>query len=428
MIGRSSVLVAAVVSTAAIAAFVACTTPDPRAGNKNQGGSTSSSSSSTSSSSSSSGGVDASTVTTIECGPAPGAAGAFDKKALLGAAAKCAAWHACGFQNAATKLRDAAKAYAAGPTDATRDAARAAWKAAMAEQSKMELFRFGPAGNTGQDPYHGRGLRSFVHPWPDTNRCLVETQVAGKEWQKGIDLVLPSGRGLFAIEYVLFYGGADTACLPGSPTGQAWGSITPADLAKAKADYGVAVAENVLGVAVELRNVWLPAPGGEDFTAKLLAFDGYGSEQETLNVVAWSLLYEEKEIKDTKIAPRAGVVMTPPIPETPFALVEVENIRTNLRAFRTLFQGCSADGTGIGFDDWLIAAGQGQLANEILAAMNAEQAAVDAFPPFDKATEQQFADLYVLMRNLATIMKTRFFGSASPLNLKLPASVASDTD
>lgn len=427
MIRRSAVFVAAVASTAAIAAFVACTTPDPRAGNKNQGGSSSSSSSSTSSSSS--GGVDASNVTgPIDCGPMPGAAGAFDKKALLGAAAKCSAWHACGLQNAATALRDAARAHAAAPTDATRDAARAAWKTAMTEQSKMELFRFGPAGNTSQDPYHGRGLRSFVHPWPDTNRCQVETQVASKEWQKGIDLVLPSARGLFALEYVFFYGGADTVCLPGSPTGQTWSSIAPADLAKAKADYGLAVAENVLGVAVELRNVWQPAPGGEDFGAKLLAFDGYGSEQEALNVVAWSLLYEEKEIKDTKVAPRAGVVMTPPIPETPFALVEIENIRTNLRAFRALFQGCSADGTGIGFDDWLIAAGQGQLANEILTAMTAEQAAVDAFPPFDKATEQQFADLYGLMRTLAAIMKTRFFGSASPLNLKLPAGVASDTD
>ena len=427
MLRRSALLLGGVAFTASIAAFVACTTPDPRAGTKNQGGSSASSSSSTSSSSSS-GGVDASNVTTIECGPMPGAAGAFDKKALLGAAAKCAAWHACGFQNAATALRDAAKAYAAGPTDATRDAARAAWKAAMNEQSKMELFRFGPAGNKSQDPYHGRGLRSFVHPWPDTNRCQVETQVASKEWQKGIDLVLPSARGLFAIEYVLFYGGADTACLPGSPTGQAWPTFPPADLTKAKADYGLAVAENVLGVAVELRNVWQPAPGGEDFTAKLLAFDGYGSEQEALNVVAWSLLYEEKEIKDTKIAPRAGVVMTPPIPETPFAFVEIENVRTNLRALRTLFQGCSADGTGIGFDDWLVAAGQGQLANEILTAMNAEQAAVDAFPPFEKATEQQFADLYALMRNLAAIIKTRFFGSASPLNLKLPAGVASDTD
>src|SRR5690606_13880181 len=115
----------------------------------------------------------------------------------------------------------------------------------------------------------------------------------------------------------------DTACLPASPAGQAWSALSPADLAKAKSDYAIAVADNLVAVALEIRNVWLPE--GENFKAKLLAFDGYGSEQETLNVVAWALFYVEKEIKDLKLASRAGVQATPPNPETPFADVEIEN-------------------------------------------------------------------------------------------------------
>jgi uncharacterized protein len=423
---RSPAIVATLAGAALalVSAVISCTTEDPRAGTRNNA---SSSSGGSSSGGSSSGGIDATAPETpIDCGSAPGVAGPFSKQTLLAAASDCAAWHACSFVNAATALRKSVREQAAAPTNEKLGAARTAWKNAMDEWSKMELFQFGPAGSTAIDPYHGRGLRSFVHPWPQTSRCEVERQVAGKEWRDGVNTVLPSGRGLYALEYLLHYEGADTACLPATPTGQAWAALSPADLATAKNDYAVAVADNVVALALELRNVWLPE--GENFKAKLASFDLYGSEQEALNVVAWSLFYIEDDVKDWKLAPRAGVKTTQPTPETPFALVEIENIRTNLRTFRSLFQGCSADGTGTGFDDWLVAAGQAQLSDEILAALAQAQAAADAFPTFSQASEEQFKQLYDALKPLSDLLKTRFFGSASPLNLKLPASAASDTD
>ena len=249
---------------------------------------------------------------------------------------------------------------------------------------------------------------------------------ATKAWEQGIDTVLPAGRGLFALEYALYYPGSDTACLPASPAGQAWTALAPADLVKAKNDYAAAVADNVLALALELRNVWLPE--GENFKAKLTAFEGYGSEQEALNVGAWAMFYLEEEVKDLKLASRAGVVTTDPNPETAFARVDVENVRMNVRAFRSLFQGCSADGTGDGFDDWLVAAGHQQLSNDILAALGNLQTAVDAFPSFDQASEAQFKQLYETLRVLTNLLKTSMFGSASPLNLKLPSTAPSDTD
>ncbi|MDF2694204.1 MAG: putative Iron-regulated protein precursor [Labilithrix sp.] len=423
----SAPFVIGIVASAALAlvsAVVACSTDDPRAGTRNTGsGGTSSSSGTTSSS----GGIDATAPDApIDCGPAPGANAPFSKQALLAAASKCAEWHACSFVNAATALRTSVHDQASAPSAEKLAAARTAWKTAMNEWSKMELFQFGPSGNTVIDPYHGRGLRSFVHPWPQTSRCEVEKQIASKDWKQGVNTVLPAGRGLFALEYVLHYEGADTACLPATPTGQAWAALSPADLATGKNDYAKAVADNVVGLALELRNVWLPE--GENFQTKLASFDRYGSEQETLNVVAWSLFYPEKEIKDWKLASRAGVATTAPNPETPFGLVEIENIRTNLRTFRSLFQGCGADYAGVGFDDWLIAAGQEPFANEILAALAQAQAAADAFPAFGQATQEQFKAFYDAIKPLSDLLKTRFFGSASPLNLKLPASAASDTD
>ena len=99
-----------------------------------------------------------------------------------------------------------------------------------------------------------------------------------------------------------------------------------------------------------------------------------------------------------------------------------------LRAFRELFVGCGAAGEGLGFDDWLVASGNGALAKELLDLYAQAQAASDAFPPFYQASPQQFADLYLKIRPLANLLKTQLFGSGSPLNLKLPASAASDTD
>jgi predicted lipoprotein len=296
----------------------------------------------------------------------------------------------------------------------------------MSAWSAMELFQFGPLGSKVVDPYHGRGLRSFVHPWPQTSRCEVEKQVATKEWKAGITGVLPSGRGLFAIEYLLFYPGVDTACLPGSPAGQTWSALSPDALAKAKGEYAAAVSANVLALALEIDNVWRPT--GEDFKSKLAAAKGYGDEQEALNVIGWSLFYVHQELKSFKLAPRAGITATPPNPETPFAEVEIENIRTNLRAFRGLFQGCGEGGAGLGFDDWLVAVGQAPLASDIVAALGAAQTAAGATPSFAKASQAEVLALHAAVKVLSDLLKTNLFGSASPLNLKLPATVASDTD
>lgn len=416
-------------SAAALAAGVACrTTTDPHAGRGTTHASSGGASSSGVAASSSSGGLDAAAAPSgpVDCGPAPSAGAPFSKQALLAAEADCAAWHACGFQNAATALRTSVRAYTAAPSDDKKLSAQTAWRTAMNEWSKMELFRFGPVASKGVDQYHGRGIGTFVSPWPDVNRCQVETQIVQKGYQQGWNVVLPSGRGLFALEYVFFYPNADTQCLANSQAAQAWAKTSPADLAQAKNDYANAVADNIVGLALEIRNVW--AEAGESFERKLVAADGYGSEQEALNIVAWSLMYLEQEIKDLKVASLAGVSLSPPNPETPFARIEIENIRTNLRAFRAVFQGCGADGQGLGFDDWLTEAGHGALATQILAELATAQAAADAFPSFSQATETELAALYETIRPLSNLLKQSFMGSASPLNLKLPATAASDTD
>lgn len=418
---RLSLLLGLAIAPAAVGVFVACNgTDDPRAGRRTEtpggngpptGG----------------GGLDASLPTgPLECGDAPVVTGEFSKQRLLEATSQCAAWHACAFQDATTALRTSVRAHADAPTDETHTAAQSAWFATMATWSAMEIFQIGPVASKALDKYHGRGLRSFVHPWPDHNRCQVETQVVQKGYESGWNVVFPGSRGLFGLEYLLFYPGTDTVCLPNSSAAQAWAAESPDGIVTAKNAYAVALADNLAALAAEVRNVW--AEDGENFVTKLTSFDGYGSEQETLNVVAWALMYPEKEIKDWKLGGRAGVQATTTTAETPFAGVETTNMRANFRAFRRMFQGCGDDGQGIGFDDWLVAAGQQPLANDMIAAIDRVQAAADAFPAYGEATEAQFLAFYNELKPLSDLLKTNFFGSASPLNLKLPASAASDTD
>jgi uncharacterized protein len=177
-----------------------------------------------------------------------------------------------------------------------------------------------------------------------------------------------------------------------------------------------------------LREAW--SPDGDNFRQTLIDANGYESEQQALNVIAWSLLYVEKEVKDWKVGIPAGVTLTHPVsqPEGTFSLSGIESLRENVRGFRALFQGCGENGQGLGFDDWLNEVGQNQLATDMLAALDGAEATVDAFPPLHEATKPELEALYQKLRALTLLLKADFFGPGSTLNLKLPAGVASDTD
>lgn len=363
------------------------------------------------------------------CGEPPDTSGSFSKAALLSAASACSAHHACTFENAASDLERTVSEWASDPTEENLGQARAAFRAAMSAWSVVEGFQFGPLADVSSDPYHGRGLRALVHPWPNTNRCNVETQIALREYE-GSDrfkYVPASGRGLYAIEYVLFSDFADTACASNQQAAKTWAASSAAELDLARRDYGRAVAADVLDLAEQLVDVW--SEDGEDFGSALLAHEGYGNEQEALNIVAWALMYPEAEIKDWKLGPRSSIPLSPaPFgAENPYALLGLENIRQNLKAFQALYAGCRA-GEGLGFDDWLVAAGAVDLKDEIEAAFERAVAAFEQAPPLHTASTAEIDYLYGELKPLSDLLKGSFFGSGSPLNLKLPASAASDTD
>lgn len=367
-----------------------------------------------------------------QCGGAPVSEAAFTRAALRSAAAECARWQYCRFETSARQMQEAVEAHAALRTAASLEAARAAWLEAMSLWSEVELFQFGPLGSkseaAGRDPYHGQGIRDVIYAWPAVGRCKVEDQVIGRGYASSWSTVVISGRGLFGLEYLLFYPGSDSACPPSSSTSKVWATLSEAELQTRKLEYAAALADDVSKRAVALRQAWQPSGG--DFASTFVSAAGYPSEQEALNVLAWSLVYIERELKDWKLGVPAGYTLTHPVstPEAPYARVGIDNIRANLRGFRSLFEGCGSAGEGLGFDDWLIAADQAELARDMLLALGAAQAAADAFPPLDAATAEELDSLYLAIKALTNLLKAELFGPGSPLNLKLPAGVEGDTD
>lgn len=381
------------------------------------------------------GGADAGPIavsTELGCGEAPVSTEPFTQEALRAAAADCAQYHYCRFESGARILQDQVAGYVDSPDERTLAAARTAFAQANALWSVAELFQFGPAGSravsAGKDIYRGEGLRELIYSWPLTVRCRVEEEVALQDYLEDMPSVPVSARGLFGLEYLLYYPGPDTACMPSSSTAKAWTKLDPSELAALKLDYAAALGSDVLAQASAIRAAW--APDGDDFRSDFVNLVGYPDELKTMTVMAWSLIYVEREVKDWKLGVPAGYTLSSPVilAESAYSGLGTENLRANLRGFRALFQGCGADGEGLGFDDWLSATGHPELASDIIAAWQNAQAVADAYPRFADATPAQLEALYRAVKGVTDLVKNDLFGDGSPLNLDLPEGVASDTD
>lgn len=370
--------------------------------------------------------------TDFGCGEPPVSSEPFTKRALRAAASECAQWHYCRLEGGARILVDALDEYSAAPSEATRATTQAAYAQAFGLTSATELFQFGPypsqSTSAGKDNYQGKGYRELVYSWPQSSRCRVEEQVASGAYAQSLQFVLVNARGFFGLDYLLYYPGSDTECPPNTETGAKWPSLSEEDIAAGKLGYAVALGNDVLEQAQTVRAAWSPDSG--NFTPVFVDATGYPSEQEAMKVLAWSLLYIERDVKDWKLGVPTGHTATAPVSvaEAAFSRLKIEAIRQNLIGFRGLYQGCGADGEGVGFDDWLTEAGHPELAQEIVDAYVNAQAVADASPPLDDATADELEALYQAVKRLTDLLKNDLFGAGSPIGLTLPPGLEGDTD
>jgi predicted lipoprotein len=365
----------------------------------------------------------------------------FTQGNLLRAIGTCALGRYQGFVSLASTLRDATRAYAAAPSPETLAGAQQAWRAADAAWQELEFFRFGPAGSSALPG--GADLRNNVYFYPDLNDCQVDQVLVTRAYSMGGTVLSVGAKGLGGLEYLLFYGGASNSCPSGNAiNGQAngpspWQMLDANELTRRRADYAVAVAEDILTQANRLVAGWDPAQGNflTQFATAGAGSTLFARAYDAFNVVDDAMWYLDVEVKDYKLAIPAGispVCMPGPCPqsvESRFSLMSNANLRQNLSGFRLLFNGCGSNYTGLGFDDWLRTIGRADLADAMTNALVNADNLVAALPlPLEQMLTSNLAQVqqvHAAIQAVTTLFKADF---TSALNLQRPAVNEGDND
>ena len=366
---------------------------------------------------------------------APPAPATFTKAALLKGTAECALGLYEQFNTKAVSLQASVASYAAAPTAESLLAAQTAWRIAMGTWQQAEAFQFGPAAGTSE--VAGQALRDQIYSFPPVSRCQVDVQLVNQAYAKpDFANSFITGRGLGALEYLLFYAGATNACPAQSEINNkgTWAALPAAELLKRRTDYAVGVANAVVPRGQALVSAW---QGGfkQQFETAGTSSTLFATDQAALNAAFDGLFFVEFAVRDSKLGDPLGLTLDcaaarcPQALESPYSRESTTNIVNNIVGVKRLLLGCDASGAAIGFDDWLVAANQAAVADQLRTLLNNALAlATTLTPPLEDAittAPDKVVALREAVRQLTMLLKMQF---ASVLNLDLPMSVEGDND
>ncbi len=354
---------------------------------------------------------------------------AMNRSQVLTAGGACVLSQAKAFQTTAVALERALKA-----TPRSFENARTAFHAAMDAWQIDEVMQVGPASSSAN--LGGGDIRDQIYSWPLTSRCAMEETLVSKGYETDIAVQLINRRGLAAIEYLLFYEGAATACPAGSPivSGGTWAALTPADREARRWAYAAAAATDVRLRADGLVQKW---EGGfqETLTTAGPSNAVYKTQLAAINAMSNALFYVEHDVKDVKLSRPLGLrdCTTPPcleLLESQYAARSKANVKANLEGFRRIFEGCGPNHQGPGFDDLLISVGAEALSTRMVAATVKAEEALTAIeePDLNPALTVDPASvraLYDAIKAMSDILKTEI---PSVLDLEIPNSLEGDND
>ncbi len=340
------------------------------------------------------------------------------------------------FRTSAAALPGAIEAYCdaveANATGATRDAAKAAWVAAVDRWQRADTLLVGPAA------MDNNTLRDRIYGWPLLATCSLDRDTASRFANPAsydVSTKLVNARSLAAIEYLIYIDSPEHTCLQ-TPAG--WDALG-ANLQRARCRLAEAIALDVAAQAELLVTAW-KADGG-NFVGELSNAGSSGSSitsaQSAANVISDSMFYTDKMIKDMKLGETSGITINVCGTIGEPCLREVEHpisdratfaIRANLAALREGFTGAAVV-DGPGFDDFLIGVGHPEVAEAMTADLDAAIAAAAALPDsFLTALDGDYAKVvaaHAAVKQLTADLKTQFL---TLLNLEIPDDVATDND
>ncbi len=327
---------------------------------------------------------------------------------------------------------DALDAGQPGPIASARQTAQTAWGDAIDAWQRAEAALVGPAA------MDHRALREWIYAWPlrvpcGLDKATVQTWSAPGTYDVAAEV--PNARSLYSIEYLLYTTQTAHTCAI-EPAG--WAQLG-ADLPRARCRHAKLLADDVAAQAAKVRDAW--RPDGGDYVGELVRA-GQGSSipsaQEAVNRITDGLFYVDKYVKDMKLGEAAGisenacgVVGMTCVLEIELSMSDrgVRAIRVNLAALREVFTGKTSRSDGPGFDDFLIAVGNADLATKMVASLDASIARASELPDSyaDALASQRdkVVTLHTTIGGFTTELKSQFL---TVLALEIPDEVAADND
>ncbi len=315
--------------------------------------------------------------------------------------------------------------------DASARPIHAAWENAMEAWQHVEVFQVGPAGR-GLNIAGSAGLRDEIYSWPSTIACRIDQEIVEEAYGNPgfFDAELSNVYGLDAMERLLFVRGEESACAASAPiiTDGSWAAVTNKNVRRAR--YAKAIADYSAAKATELADAW--ATGSEFRTAYENGTSPYTSVRDAVDQTFGAMFYIDRQLKDQKLATPLGIsadcteMLCLDTAESGTADISLRNVQANLQAFEALFTGGS-DGAQ-GFDDFLIARGAPELAQNMSAAITAAREAADRGESLMDAANSDLdgtRSIHTHVKTMSDLLKSQFI---TVLGLTGPGEGAADND
>jgi predicted lipoprotein len=282
-------------------------------------------------------------------------------------------------------------------------------------------------------------LRAEIYAWDEDDPCVVDRGLVRKTYESGdfADDVYYYGRGLGAIERLLYDTGTATACADSdrTVTPEAWQELVDSDLEERRARYALAsaqvVSERAKQLVDEFRDEFMPELVKAGTGSRL-----FDRTQEALNTVTNALFYVDLEVRDLKLGGPIGRTMAcmdaTCATEHPWAGLSRDAIKANLEALQAMFEGAPPGARGDalwGLSDLLRSVGAGATADEIEGLITDALTAVDGIGSrFDDAPRDPAmhgGEALDAVQALADVLNTEFL---QKLALSPPMRASGDND
>ncbi len=317
-------------------------------------------------------------------------------------------------------------------SDDARAAAQDAWGDAMAAWQALEVMQVGPAASS-LKAESGENIRDDIYSWPTVSPCRVDQVTSRKEYEDSgfFDEAIINAYGLDALETVLFSPRNENSCSSNSGINRegTWNALGAEGVAAARAEVAVILTDRVADDLQRIRDAW------EGGFADELATAGQGSavfdsSVKGVNAIYDGLFYMETYVKDRKLGwplglRACGAEDCSDKVESLLAGQSNEWLAANLDGFRALYTG----GEGLGMYDLLVAVEEESLADDVIAKLDAADAAVGALTAGLDATlasdPETLEAAHAAVKGVTDLIKVDI---ATVLALEVPAEAAGDND